>query len=324
LCVPPLRELKRRLIAEDVRVIHAASSGLAGLSARYLARRTGVPLIGSVHTPPAPDRPGTAWRAGMQRRYARWFYGGCRRVLVPSAEIARRLCGLSASADRWMVWPRGVEATEFTPSRRSARLREHWRVSDRRPAILFCGRLARAKGLGLIEPLGSLLHRNHIAHRFVVVGDGPMAAELIERCPDAIFLGKVTRHDLPEVFASADAFVYPSDEPSGCTSLLEAQASGLPVLVSNGGNGRDHMRHGRTGYVYRSGDVAELAARLGAILVDRDHRRALGDGARRYACARTWQAALDPIYELYRRAVGAPPEAAPAFGLPLTRTEGHR
>jgi glycosyltransferase involved in cell wall biosynthesis len=283
------RQLEKRLTADGTRVLHLTGGGTAGLAARGLALRMGLPLLGSVH-------------AAVESAARRWLYRGCERVLMPSAAAARQAATDGWGVGRIVVWRRGVDAEKYSPVHRSLRLREAWHVSDRRPAILVAGRLAGEKGLALLEPLGALLHRQRVAHRFIVAGAGPMLPELQERCPDAYFTGRVADDELPLVMASADLLVYPSGTDTGCGVVLEAQASGVPVLVTNVGSARENMRPGRTGYVCRSGDVAELAARAAALLVDRGHRQELGEAARQYALSRTWDASLTPVYELYRAA----------------------
>jgi len=177
--LPRIGELARRLVSDDVRLIHLTTPGPAGLAARYLAHKTGLPLIGSFHTQLAEYATllsGSRQLGVAMRRYLRWIYSTCRCTLVPSADTSRRLANDGWNPDRLGVWARGVEPDVFSPSRRSQQLRDEWHVSDRRPAILYAGRLSREKGLSLIEPLGSLLHRHGIAHRFILVGEGPMMA----------------------------------------------------------------------------------------------------------------------------------------------------
>jgi glycosyltransferase involved in cell wall biosynthesis len=303
--VPRMRELARRLAGDGIALIHLTTPGPAGLAARYLARRLNLPLVGSFHTQLAEY---TALLSGSPRlgrlmqHYLRWIYGGCQRVLVPSADTSRRLANDGWDADRLSVWQRGVDADVFSPARRSQRLRDEWHVSDRRPAILYAGRLSHEKGLALIEPLGALLHRHGIAHRFVLVGEGPMAPELRERCPDAVFTGRLPHHDVATAMASADVFVFPSDTDTAGNVVLEAQACGLPVLVTSAGGPKENLRPGKTGFVCRSADVLDFFTRVSELVHDVGRRRAMSEAARRYAASRPWAASLEPLFSVYRSA----------------------
>jgi glycosyltransferase involved in cell wall biosynthesis len=316
---PRLREFERRLAADEISAIHVSTPGPAGLTARYLADRTGLPLVGSLHTPvvtaAAPDGPAGAYGrrhlAAVWPHYLRWIYGTCAKVLVPSADAVCCLATAGWNADRLVVWPGAVDADAFSPARRSQRLRNEWHVSDRRPAILCVGPLLHGSGVGLIEPLGSLLHRQGIAHRFIVVGEGRAQAGLQEACPDAVFAGRLSQRDLATVMASADLLLWPRDVSTAGLVLLEAQASGLPVLAASGGNARGHMRPGLTGTECHADDVLGFCARASELLIDTARRRLMGEAARRFAQSRSWPASLDRVYSLYRTArragtVGAP------------------
>jgi glycosyltransferase involved in cell wall biosynthesis len=308
--LPRIREFERRLASDDIRAIHVSTPGPAGLTAKFLAHRTGLPLVGSLHTSGLPSGPRAA-RAGANGRwhltpvwphYLKWIYGACSKVLVPSADAVCRLTSAGWNADRLLVWPAAVDADAFSPARRSQRLRNEWHVSDRRPAILCVGPLVRGSGVGLIEPLGSLLHRQGIAHRFIVVGEGTAQADLRDACPDAVFAGRLSQRDLATVMASADLLLWPREASTAGLVLLEAQASGLPVLVASGGNARDHMRPGLTGMECHADDVLGFSARASDLLIDTARRRVMGEAARRFAQSRSWPASLDRVYAIYRAA----------------------
>jgi phosphatidylinositol alpha 1,6-mannosyltransferase len=223
-------------------------------------------------------------------------------VLASSVDAVRRLTAAGWSADRLAVWPAAVDADAFSPARRSQRLRNEWHVSDRRPAILCVGPLERGSGVELIEPLGSLLHGQGVAHRFIVVGEGTARTSLQEACPDALFAGRLSQRDLATVMASADLLLWPGDRDTAGFVLLEAQASGLPVLVASCGNARDYMRPDLTGMACHAHDVFGFAARASELLIDSVRRRAMAEAARRFARSRSWPAALDPVYAIYRTA----------------------
>jgi glycosyltransferase involved in cell wall biosynthesis len=307
--LPRIREFERRLAADDIGAIHVSTPGPAGLTGKYLAHRTGLPLVGSFHASVAPaSADGRASSRGRHcsvpasPQYLKWIYSGCSNVLVPSAEVVRRLARAGWDADRLVVWPGAVDADVFSPARRSQRLRNEWHVSDRRPAILCVGPLIRDSGVALIDPLGSLLHRQGIAHRFIVVGEGAGQASLRDACPDAVFAGRLSQRDLATVMASADLLLWPREDSTAGLVLLEAQASGLPVLVAGGGNARDQMRHGLTGLECHADDVLGFCARAAELLTDTARRRVMGEAARRLAQSRPWPASLDRVYGIYRSA----------------------
>ena len=313
--VPRLRELRRRLRSDGVRLIHLTTPGPAGLAARYLAPRSGARLVGSFHTLVAEYTAalsGSARLADGMRHYARWLYGTCERVLVPSRDTRARLVADRWNPERLSMWPRGVDTTIFSPCRRSAALREHWHVSDRRPALLYAGRVSREKGLAMLRPLETLLHQRRVPFRLIIVGEGPMTRELHELCPDAAFTGRLSHDQVAIAMASADVFVFPSETDSAGNVVLEAQASGLPVIVTSAGGPQEYMRHGETGFVCAPKDAHGVAERLAALLRDALFRADTAAAARRYAEGRSWPASLEPVYDLYRSALPVPVAAGDA------------
>jgi glycosyltransferase involved in cell wall biosynthesis len=311
--LPRLRELQKRLVADDIRVIHVTTAGPMGLAGRYLGHLTGLPLVGSIHrslvtetssslSPHSIGAIHSRWRTSSTSRYLRWFYGDCLRVLVPSADALHRLGADGWSFDRLLVWPGGADSDMFSPARRSDRLRNEWHVSDKRPAILCVMPAAGESGLNHVESLGSLLYRHGIAHRFVVVGDAAALSGARERCPDAVYPGRLSHHDLATVMASADLFFLPHASMTGGLTLLEAQASGLPVLVMGEGSVREYMKPSVSGVVCRPGDIVGSAARAAEMLTDAGCRRSMGEAGRRYAHSRSWRSSLERVYSLHRDA----------------------
>ena len=237
--------------------------------------------------------------------YMRWFYGGCSQLLVPSDDTRARLTAAGWSGDRMNVWPRGVDARAFSPERRSAALREQWHVCEKRPAVMYAGRLSPEKGLGLLGPVGSYLHRHHVAHRLIVAGEGPMLPELRAACPDAVFLARLPHDEMGVAMASAHLFLFPSDTDTAGDVVLEAQASGVPVLVSQAGGPREQMIHGQTGYACKPGDPLDFGDRALELLTSEPKRFEMSAAARALALTRSWQRALEPVFAAYRVALGA-------------------
>ena len=189
---PRWRAFARALQADGTKLVHITTPGPIGLAGRFLASRLGLPQVGSYHThlgEYVEQYSGSPRLGQALERYMRWLYAGCDPVLVPSQATAQLLTRNGYPAARVRYWARGVDARLFSPERRSRALRESWHVDNRRPAILYAGRLSSEKGLALVEPLQRWLLEQRIAHRFIFVGDGPMRAELKALCPDGLFMG---------------------------------------------------------------------------------------------------------------------------------------
>jgi glycosyltransferase involved in cell wall biosynthesis len=300
--LPKLGEFLRHAEADRIDLVHLTTPGPIGLAALFVSWRLGLPLVGSFHTDLATYASvlsGSPRLGTLMREYMRWPYGRCARVLVPSEHTRQLLIAAKSNPVRIDVWPRGVDATVFCPSKRSAELRDRWHVSDRFPALLYVGRVSREKGLQRLPAISNRLRKRGVEHRCVIVGDGPLLPTLRASLPDAVFTGSLSRQAVAEAFASADCFVFPSTTDTAGNVVLEAQASGLPVVVSGSGGPRENMVAGCTGMVCYRDDPDDWADAIAAVLLQ-PRRSRLSQSARQYAVTRTWERAMQPLYRAYR------------------------
>jgi glycosyltransferase involved in cell wall biosynthesis len=319
--VPHIGEYIRRARADAIDVIHLTTPGPIGLAAVRVARALELPIVGTFHTDLAAYTTllsGSRWLGTLMRGLLRWIYGQCDRILVPS-EATRRIVAETTGDDRGIgLCPRGVDETAFSPAHRSERLRAEWQVSDARPALLYVGRVSREKGLVLLPALQRQLRARGLPHRWIIAGHGPMHAELTAQLSDAVFTGALNRQQVAEAFASADIFVFPSRTDTAGNVVLEAQASGLPVFVSDAGGPRENMLPDRTGCVVSGTGPEAWADALIPAIRDPGWRRHVGLAARRFALSRTWDAALEPLYAAYGDVLLE--ESPRASRLPLLRS----
>ncbi len=214
LALPSRREVTRRIEAVRPDAIHIATEGPIGHFVRRHCLTEGRPFTTSFHTRfadyaaarfPVPVRWTWAW--------LRWFHNAGRGTMVSTASLTDELrCHGFRTILRW---PRGVDSRLFHPS--------HARdLGLPRPIFLTVGRLAVEKNVDAFLSL-------ELPGSKVVVGDGPDAASLARRFPDAVFLGAKRGAELAAIYASADAFVFPSRTDTFGLVLLEALASGLPI-----------------------------------------------------------------------------------------------
>lgn len=326
--LPRLRRLCARARADRVQLVHLTTPGPMGLAALHVAAALDLPLIGSFHTDfgrYVRMLGGSARLERWLRLYLRWLYGRCERILVPSAATGAMLVDDGIEPRRIVRWTRGVDAETFSPARRSEALRRAWGVGGdaaRAPLVLlYAGRVSKEKGLALLPEAAARLRRAGVAHRWIVVGDGAWRPELARRLPDAVFTGTLDRRGVARAMASADVFVFPSCTDTAGNVVLEAQACGLPVVVTDQGGPQENMLAGVTGRVFRGGDADGLAAAVADLASNRERRRCTSAAARRHAESRRWEEASAPLYDAYR-AVAArrgaafrrPPPNIPGLG----------
>jgi glycosyltransferase involved in cell wall biosynthesis len=313
--LPSFRALRRQVRSDRIDLLHVTTPGPVGLAALFIAWRTGLRMVGSFHTDLAActERLSGSPRLGaLMREYLRWPYGRCERVFVPSESTRQLLVAGRFDPSRIHLWTRGVDTELFAPQKRSALLREHWRVCDKRPAVIYAGRLSNEKGLDLLRGVTSAMHRRGVEHRLVLVGDGPYRRELQAQLPDAIFTGALASRHVAAALASGDAFLFPSETDLAGDVVLEAQACGLPAIVSDRGGPREYIQPGVTGIVCAAGNAEAFGHATAQLLHNRTGRRAMAEAARRHACTLSWDAALAPLYRAYLE-----------MGMSGLRAEGH-
>ena len=141
--------------------------------------------------------------------------------------------------------------------------------------------------------------------RLALVGDGPERATLEAALPDAIFTGFLVGEDLPQAYASADIFTFPSDSETFGSVTLEAMASGLPTICADATGSRSLVEVGRTGFLERADDGDAFAARVAELIADPDRRRMMGEAARAASLRWTWDEAMGGLLARYEAVIAA-------------------
>jgi len=286
------REYFSRAAADRIDVVHVATTAPFGMIALLVAWRFGLPVIGSFQPHASPT-------SGLFNAYLRGLVRQTRRLLVTSMAARTILIGAGINTSKVVLWRPGVDTSMFAPSKRSSALRERWGVSDTRPAVIYAGAVSNDRGARRLLSMEVALRRTRPMHQLIVAGDGPNRNELQARCPNAIFIGVLSRAAMPEVLASADVFVCPSEASSTNLAVLEAQASGLPVVVMEGGSARERVTD-TTGRVCRS--HADFIVETAALVRTDARRAAMGLAARKYAKQQDWATGLAAVYAEYRAA----------------------
>jgi glycosyltransferase involved in cell wall biosynthesis len=263
--------------------VHIATEGPIGWAMRKVCLKAGRRFSTCYHTR-FPEYVGERLPIPVRWSYAwlRRFHGAGDGVMVATDTIEQSLG--SRGFGNIMRWGRGVDLAGFTPSARG--------ISGRkRPVFLYVGRLAPEKNIDAFLSLD-------LPGTKVVVGDGPSKLGLMLRHPDAVFLGGKTHAELPSIYASADAFVFPSLTDTFGLVLVEAMACGLPVAAFPAPGPLDVI--GKSGAGVISTDLR--AAAMQALTLDRRV-------ARRHAENFSWARATDQFLENVRRIEGLPEES---------------
>lgn len=219
LAMAPRFGVRKMLAAFEPEIVHIATEGPIGWSARSWCKARGVPFTSAFHTR-FPDY--AAARTGIDAErfwpIMRRFHADSQAVLVTTDSLASELA--SRGIGRTMRWSRGIDRWVFRPDGEKLAA-----MADLpRPILLNVGRVAIEKNLEAFLDAEA-------AGTKVVVGDGPALEELRQRYPEAVFLGALAGEELASAYRSADCFVFPSRTDTFGLVIIEALACGLPVAA---------------------------------------------------------------------------------------------
>ena len=305
--VPSLPAIVDALAEGRYDLIHLCSPGPAGVGAWLLARVLDVPIVGSYHTELAAYaglRSGQAELERLATAALATFYGGSKVILSPSPASDRRLEHLGIPAARIRRWDRGVDLDRFDPALRTRGL-----LPDA-INVLYVGRLTKEKGAELLADAFLAARRRDPRLHLVLAGGGPEEGELRQRLGEhATFLGWLEGDALARAYASADVFLFASQTDTFGRVILEAQASGLPVVAVNEGGPRSLIADEETGLLAPA-DAQPLAEAMLRVVRTQRFGERLRAAALKAVRKRTWASSLEQLADGYRVATGQDVPAA--------------
>ncbi len=316
LCFPPFLEIIEYIERNRFNELIISTPGPLGLTALAAAKLLGIRTIGIYHTDfPSIARHLTDDEAVEQItwKYMHWFYESVDWVVAPSQYYRKQLVSRGFDPKKVAVMIRGVDLDRFRPVLRDERFWDRW-GPGRGFKFIYVGRVSADKNVELaITSFLDLLGQGADAH-LAVVGDGPLLKGVRKRFQHRriAFTGFLQGEDLPTALASADVMVFPSTTDTFGNAVLEAQACGLPAIVSDQGGPQEIVVPHASGIavdVARPGAVTEAMARL-------LHEPALRADMRRRALAnaadRNWPQVLDELWN--RRDHASHDPAIPELG----------
>ena len=299
---PPRASMRRAIEAFRPDVLHLFEPSLLGIGGIYYAQVLHIPLVISYHT----NLPAYLhyYKLGFLQtgtwKLMRIRHGRADLNLCTSTQMMEELA--QHNIDRLALWDRAVDAGRFHPSKRSDAMRSTLTAGEpQKPLLLYVGRLSAEKDIGslrdVLEAIPDL--------RLAIIGDGPMRHELEKhfRHTPTYFAGYMRGEPLAAAFASADLFVMPSQTETLGLVLLEAMASGCPVVACRAGGIPDAVEDGVTGFLFDPGHLVQTVQR---VLASPAERSAVCTRARADVERHGWQAATDLLCRQYQQAIDNP------------------
>jgi len=254
LSFPPILEFLDHVVRRGYTELILSTPGPMGLVGLLAAKLLGLRVSAIYHTDfpqyarflseDDPMMEGIAWN------YMHWFYSQMDRVYVNSQRYLDRWVERGLPREKLEILPRGLETGIFDLSHRDPGF---WKKRGAKAkVVLYVGRISREKELDFLAQVAERM-KSDPSVTFAFVGDGPFLAELKAKVPQGIFTGALHGKDLSRAYASADLFVFPSTTDTYGNVVIEALASGLPVLVSDQGGPKELLRHPDDGEVVSGG-----------------------------------------------------------------------
>jgi glycosyltransferase involved in cell wall biosynthesis len=221
-----------------------------------------------------------------------WFYSQLDLVYVNSEHYRQRWISRGIAPERLMIFPRGIDTQFFNPGLRDPKFWGHFGKALEEIGLLYVGRISKEKNLDVAVRAVSRLRKEGLPVRLLIVGDGPYLKELRHIAPEACYTGYLKGKELGAAYASSDVFIFPSTTDTFGNVVLEAQAAGLPCVVSDQGGPAELITHGVEGFVTRSLDVDDFAEAIRRLATDSELRCQMGDHARQRVQDRNWSNAF--------------------------------
>mgnify|MGYP002779576421 CR=1 FL=1 len=299
----------RKLTEFKPDVLHITGLNDVSIIGAYLAWKMDLPLVGSWHTnlheyaarrltrmfgffSEKTLKPITGFAERKILDGAVLYYKMPKVILAPNQELLDTLTGGTGRAGHLML--RGVDTEVYSPAKRT--------VNDAILRFGFVGRLRAEKNVRLLADLEKrLLEKGRTNFKFLIVGEGNEREWLEKNMKSAELTGFLEGEKLSEAYANIDVFLFPSETDAFGNVVQEANASGVPAIVTNQGGPKFIVRHNETGFIAENLDDF---VRYSLELLDNPEKlAAMKRAARQFALTRSWDAVFESVYDAYREAL---------------------
>ena len=274
--LPPVLEVLEWADRQQFDVIHVSTPGPMGLVGLLAARMLRVPVLATYHTdfPAYVEKlTGDHRLSGGAAQYMRWFYAVPEAVFSRSGAYRFNLVDLGVKEERLRTIRAGIDLSKFNPAKADPRVLASLGVDVRRTpnVMLYAGRVSVEKNLPVLVRAFKQLSTRRRDVCLVVAGDGPYRKQMEQELAGtpAHFAGYCDDAKLAALYATATLFAFPSRTDTLGQVVMEAQACGLPCLVTPDGGPKETVVDGETGLVLPAADPAAWCDAADELLNDR-------------------------------------------------------
>ncbi len=232
--------------------------------------------------------------------YLKWFHTQSNLTLCPSEEARRvlHMQGIHNTA----IFSRGIDFKGFHPMNRKSDLRHELGIEDK-IAFLYVGRVSFEKDLDILCKSYQAIRQTYSKRvAMVITGDGPYLEKCKQTFPkDTIFTGYKKGKDLKELYASCDIFTFPSSTETFGNVVLEAMASGIPVIGADAGGVGEIIKHRVTGLKFAERNADQLTKYMSELIENYNLREFLKTNGREYSMNQSWEKIFNNLMAHYSK-----------------------
>lgn len=305
IAIPRYKEIKNSLDKFNPDIIFIVTPFAIGLMGFRYAKEKGIPIVSNYST----DFPKYLKHYKLEIlqnavwTFFRWFHSSSHINFCPS--IATKLDMENHGIRNVEIWGRGIEINEFSPRKRNQELREKYCIDDEK-LLLYVGRIAPEKELDVLIDAVKILNKKKLKFKLLVIGDGPSKQGFEdENIENVVFVGYKRGEELKEYYASTDIFTFPSSSETYGNVILEAMASGLPVVAPFAGGVKENLIDMENGLAFQTGDPEDMAEKIECLLTNSELIDRFGETARKHTLSKGWNEVYSDLFRRFNEVIEA-------------------
>ncbi len=316
----PARQIKKIMKAFKPDVVHVQVSDPIGLSVVSYARKMNVPVVTTEHNQPEvftePLHMPKLIKKPVDAMLSSYFYSRQKKSDFVTMPTKQAIENLILSRKKEFKVPvaavsNGVDLSNFKPGKASDEIYEKYKIRKNVPTVVYVGRVDPEKKVGLVVDAFSKVLEKLPEAQLVIVGDGVDRLRIEQNVKklgvlkSIRILGRVLQPDLYELYRVGDVFATASEIETQGIVLIEAAASGLPLIAVNAGAVSEVCITGKNGFLCEPKNVEQISDSIYNILSDKELQKKYSKASLEIAAEHDLEKTIDKFLNIYSKVIGS-------------------